>query len=58
MKKKSFDFGRKCFGSNINTEIGPWFWFPMLKPGFSGTLHINAHWEKIKTVQNIRISHF
>ena len=27
------------FGSNTNTEIGPWFRFPIPKPGFGRTLN-------------------
>ena len=34
--KKGFGFGKKNFGSD--TEIGPWFWFPIPKPGFGLTL--------------------
>ena len=39
----------KNFGSNTNTKIGPWFWFPIPKPGFGRTLQtvgekkIHAH---------------
>ena len=33
-KKKSFGFGKKNFGSETDTEIGPWFWFPIPKPNF------------------------
>ena len=25
-------------GSDTDTEIGPWFWFPIPKPGFGRTL--------------------
>ena len=32
MKKKEFQFREKRFGSD--TEIGPWFRFPIPKPGF------------------------
>ena len=34
--KYKFGFGKKSFGSY--TEIGPWFRFPILKPGFGRTL--------------------
>ena len=37
-KDKSFGFGIKCFGSDINTQIGPWFQFSRPKPGFGRTL--------------------
>ena len=36
--KKSFGFEIKIFGSNTDTEIGPWFWFPIPKPSFGHTL--------------------
>ena len=42
LKKKSFGFGKKDFGSNTYTEIGPWFWFPIPKPGFGCTLVVNT----------------
>ena len=35
-EKKSFGVGKKNFGSD--TEIGPWFQFPIPKPGFGRTL--------------------
>ena len=38
LKKKGFGFGKKNFGSNTDTEIGHWFWFPIPKPGLSHTL--------------------
>ena len=34
--KKSFGFKKN--GSDNDTEIGPWFRFPIPKPGFSRTL--------------------
>ena len=37
-EKKSFSFGKKNFGSNTDTDIGPWFRSPIPKPGFSRTL--------------------
>jgi hypothetical protein len=37
-EKKGFGFGKKNFGSDTNTEIGPWFRFPIPKPGFGLTL--------------------
>ena len=37
--KKRFGFGKKHFGSHTNTEIGPWFQFPIPKLGFSPTLY-------------------
>ena len=37
--KKKFLFWKKNFGSKTDTEIGPWFWFPILKLGFGCTLH-------------------
>ena len=36
--KKSFGFGKKSFCSDTDSEIGPWFWFPIPKPGFGSTL--------------------
>ena len=40
-RKNKFGFGKKSFGS---TEIGPWFRFPIPKPGFSRTLgHVCMH---------------
>ena len=36
LKKKSSAFGKKDFGSNTDTEIGPWF--PIPKAGFGYTL--------------------
>ena len=38
MKKKNFGFRNEYFGSNTDTEFGPWFWFPIPKPGYSLTL--------------------
>ena len=38
LEKKSFGFGKKEFGSDTDTEIGPWFRFPIRKPGFGRTL--------------------
>ena len=35
-EKKSFGFRKKNFGSD--TEIGPWFQFPIPKLGFGRTL--------------------
>ena len=37
-EKKSFGFGKKSFGSDTDTEIGPWFWLPIPKLGFGRTL--------------------
>ena len=37
-KTKSFGFGNKKLGSDTDNEIGPWFWFPISKPGFGRTL--------------------
>ena len=38
-KKKSFSFGnKKKIGFYTDNEIGPWFWFPISKPGFGRTL--------------------
>ena len=43
LKKKSIGFGKKKnFGSNTNTEIGPWFWFLIPKPGLGCTLLMNT----------------
>ena len=39
--KKSFGFGKKNFGSDTDTETGPWFRFPIPKPGFGRTLLLN-----------------
>ena len=37
-------FRKKSFGSNTNTKIGPWFRFPIPKPGFSRILgHVCMH---------------
>ena len=33
---ESFEFGTKS--SDTDTIIGPWFWFPIPKPGFGRTL--------------------
>ena len=33
-----FQFLGKCFGSDTDTEIGTWFQFLILKPGFGCTL--------------------
>ena len=39
----SFGFGKNFFSSDTDTEIiGPWFWFPIPKPGFSRTLDVVA----------------
>ena len=35
---KSFGFRKKEFGFDIDTKIGPWFWFPIPKPGFGPTI--------------------
>ena len=35
-EKKRFGFGKKSIGSD--TKTGPWFRFPIPKPGFSRTL--------------------
>ena len=37
-ERKSFNFGTKTFGSDTDTEIGPWFRFPIPKPDFDRTL--------------------
>ena len=37
-EKKSFSFRKKNFGFDTDTKIGPWFWFPIPKPGFGHTL--------------------
>ena len=37
LKNKSFGFSKKKISSNTNTEIKPWFWFPLPKPGFCHT---------------------
>ena len=37
-EKKSFGFGEKFFDSDTDTEIEPWFQFPIPKPGFGHTL--------------------
>jgi hypothetical protein len=37
-EKKSFGFKKNFFGSDTDTEIGPWFRFPIPKPGFGCTL--------------------
>ena len=38
MKKKSFSFRKKKFDSDTDTKIGPWFRFPIPKPGFGRKL--------------------
>ena len=35
---KSFGFRKKELSFDIDTEIGPWFWFPIPKPGFGPTI--------------------
>ena len=40
-EKKSFGFGKKSFGSDTDTEIGPWFRFSIPKLGF-GRILLNA----------------
>ena len=37
-EKKGFGLGKKKFGSDTDTEIGPWFRFPIPKPNFGLTL--------------------
>jgi hypothetical protein len=37
-EKKRFGFGKKNFGSETDTGIGPWFRFPIPKPNFGLTL--------------------
>ena len=37
LNQQSFDFGKKI-SSDTKTEIGPWFRFPIPKPGFGFTL--------------------
>ena len=37
--KFNFDFFRKSYGFDTDTEIQPWFWFLILKPNFCLTLH-------------------
>ena len=41
-EKKSF-----CFGSHTNTKIGPWFRFPIPKPGFGRTLPLKNYLDKL-----------
>ena len=41
MKKnenKEVSVSEKSFGSDTDTEMGPWFWFLIPKPGFGRTL--------------------
>ena len=38
LKRKSFGFRKKSFGSDTDTQIGPWFWFMIPKPGLGCTL--------------------
>ena len=38
LKKPSFGFGKKKFSPDNDTEIEPWFPFPIPKPGFGRTL--------------------
>ena len=45
-----FGFGKKSFGSDTDTEIGPWFRFPISKPGFGRTLvHADAFFTMSKS---------
>ena len=39
---KKYRFPEKNFGSETETEIGPWFRFPIPKPNFGLTLNING----------------
>ena len=41
-KRKVSVSEKKSFGSDTDTEIGPWIWFPILKPGFGCTLLASA----------------
>ena len=41
LKKKSFGFRKKNFGSETDTEIVTWFRFPIPKPNFSQMLLYN-----------------
>jgi hypothetical protein len=41
-KKKSFGFG-----SHTNTQIGPWFRFPIPRPGFGRTLQLKNYLDKL-----------
>ena len=45
-KKKSLSFGKKFFDSDTDTEIGPWFQFPIPKPGFGCTLQEKKIFER------------
>ena len=36
-KKEGFSLGEKSFSSDTDTESGPWFRFPIPKPGFGRT---------------------
>ena len=38
MKKKSFGYGKKNFGSDTDTKIQPWFRFPIPIPNYGQTL--------------------
>ena len=38
IEKKSFGFGKKKFGSDTDTKIGPWFRFPIPNLDFDCTL--------------------
>jgi hypothetical protein len=41
LKKKVSVSGKKI-GSDTNTDIGPWFWFPIPNPGFGCTLALGT----------------
>ena len=41
--EKKFGFGKKKFGSDTDTEIQPWFRFPIPIPNFGRTL-VSSSW--------------
>ena len=44
IEEKNFGFGKKNFGFDTNTEIGPWFRFPIPKTSFGHTLISSHHY--------------
>ena len=59
-RKKVSGFGKKSFGSDIDTrlidtQIGPWFRFPIPKPGFGHTLLAYDPYLTDHVVNNISI---
>ena len=56
LKKKNEKKGfGKTIGSDTDTEIGPWFPFPIPKPGFGHTL---TDYENENVLTEIFLSHY